>query len=92
MHAPFAYANVRAPRRRDDTRGANAPDGPLQGAYRKNRHAPRGQRNDAHRDLDAAVAAGHGWPADTSEDEALIKLLKLKLSRAGTGTAEANSA
>ena len=37
---------------------------------------------DAHRDLDAAVAAAYGWPADISEDEALAKLLELNLARA----------
>lgn len=36
---------------------------------------------DAHRDLDAAVAAAYGWPADISEEEALAKLLELNLSR-----------
>ena len=30
---------------------------------------------DAHRDLDAAVAAAYGWPADISEEDALAKLL-----------------
>lgn len=44
---------------------------------------------DAHRDLDAAVAAAYGWPADISEDEVLAKLLELNLSRAGAGKAEA---
>jgi hypothetical protein len=52
------------------------------------RHALVGQRTDAHRDLDAAVAAAYGGPADTSEDEALTKLLELKLSRAGASTAD----
>ena len=41
---------------------------------------------DAHRDLDAAVAAAYGWPTDISEEEALARLLKLNL--AGTGTAQ----
>jgi type II restriction/modification system DNA methylase subunit YeeA len=40
---------------------------------------------DAHRDLDAAVAAAYGWPADISEEDALAKLLELNLSRAGAG-------
>ena len=31
--------------------------------------------SDAHRDLDAAVAAAYGWPADISEEDALAKLL-----------------
>jgi type II restriction/modification system DNA methylase subunit YeeA len=38
---------------------------------------------DAHRDLDAAVAAAYDWPADISEEDALAKLLELNLSRAG---------
>ena len=40
--------------------------------------------SDAHRDLDAAVAAAYGWPADISEDDALARLLELNLSRAAT--------
>ena len=39
---------------------------------------------DAHRDLDAAVAAAYGWPADISEEDALARLLELNLGRAGT--------
>jgi hypothetical protein len=39
--------------------------------------------SDAHRDLDAAVAAAYGWPADISEEDALAKLLELNLARAG---------
>jgi type II restriction/modification system DNA methylase subunit YeeA len=38
---------------------------------------------EAHRDLDAAVAAAYGWPADISEEDALAKLLELNLARAG---------
>lgn len=41
--------------------------------------------DDAHRDLDAAVAAAYGWPADISEEDALAKLLELNLARAGAG-------
>ena len=37
---------------------------------------------DAHRDLDAAVAAAYGWSADISNEDALAELLKLNLSRA----------
>ena len=37
----------------------------------------------AHRDLDAAVAAAYGWPADISEDDALARLLDLNRARAG---------
>jgi type II restriction/modification system DNA methylase subunit YeeA len=39
---------------------------------------------DAHRDLDAAVAAAYGWPAAISEEEALGKLLDLNLARAAS--------
>lgn len=42
---------------------------------------------DAHRDLDAAVAAAYGWPADISEEDALAKLLELNLARASAGDA-----
>jgi hypothetical protein len=42
---------------------------------------------DAYRDLDAAVAAAYGWPADISEEDALAKLLELNLARAGAGAA-----
>jgi type II restriction/modification system DNA methylase subunit YeeA len=37
--------------------------------------------DDAHRDLDVAVAAAYGWPADISEEDALSKLLALNLER-----------
>lgn len=40
---------------------------------------------DAHRDLDAAVAAAYGWPADISEDDALAALLELNMGRAPAG-------
>jgi type II restriction/modification system DNA methylase subunit YeeA len=36
----------------------------------------------AHRDLDAAVAAAYGWPSDISEDDALARLFALNQSRA----------
>ena len=35
---------------------------------------------DAHADLDAAVAAAYGWPADISDDDALRELLALNLA------------
>ncbi|MGH6979730.1 MAG: DNA methyltransferase, partial [Stellaceae bacterium] len=35
----------------------------------------------AHRDLDAAVAAAYGWPADISEEDALARLLDLNRAR-----------
>jgi type II restriction/modification system DNA methylase subunit YeeA len=43
---------------------------------------------DAHRDLDAAVAAAYGWPADISEEDALAKLLELNLARADMALSE----
>ncbi len=36
----------------------------------------------AHRDLDAAVAAAYGWPADIADDDALAKLFALNQERA----------
>jgi type II restriction/modification system DNA methylase subunit YeeA len=36
---------------------------------------------DAHRDLDTAVAAAYGWPADISDEDVLARLLELNLSR-----------
>ena len=41
--------------------------------------------DNAHRDLDAAVAAAYGWPADIPEEEALACLLLLNLERAAMG-------
>jgi type II restriction/modification system DNA methylase subunit YeeA len=38
----------------------------------------------AHRDLDAAVAAAYGWPADISDDDALARLLELNHLRSST--------
>jgi type II restriction/modification system DNA methylase subunit YeeA len=38
--------------------------------------------DNAHRDLDAAVAAAYGWPAEISEEDALSRLLGLNLERA----------
>jgi hypothetical protein len=35
----------------------------------------------AHRDLDAAVAAAYGWAADISEEDALARLLALNRAR-----------
>jgi type II restriction/modification system DNA methylase subunit YeeA len=37
----------------------------------------------SHRDLDAAVAAAYGWPADIAEDDALARLLALNRERSG---------
>ena len=39
----------------------------------------------AHRALDAAVAAAYGWPADLSEDDILSRLLMLNRERAAAG-------
>jgi type II restriction/modification system DNA methylase subunit YeeA len=36
-----------------------------------------------HEELDAAVAAAYGWPADLSEDEILARLFELNQARAG---------
>ena len=41
--------------------------------------------DNAHRDLDAAVAAAYGWPADIAKEEALSRLLALNLERAAAG-------
>ncbi len=39
---------------------------------------------DAHDELDAAVAAAYGWPADISTDDALEKLLELNAARSSS--------
>jgi methylase of polypeptide subunit release factors len=39
----------------------------------------------AHRDLDAAVATAYCWPADISEENALLRLRALNLERAAAG-------
>jgi type II restriction/modification system DNA methylase subunit YeeA len=36
-----------------------------------------------HKELDAAVAAAYGWPADLSDDEILERLFRLNQERAG---------
>jgi type II restriction/modification system DNA methylase subunit YeeA len=41
--------------------------------------------DNAHRELDAAVAAAYGWPADISEEDALARLLDLNRARAAAG-------
>ena len=41
--------------------------------------------DNAHHELDAAVAAAYGWPADISEEEALARLLALNLARVAAG-------
>lgn len=48
------------------------------------RGTPEGAWLDAlHRDLDEAVAAAYGWPADLSDDDVLARLLALNHARAG---------
>ena len=37
----------------------------------------------AHQKLDRAVLAAYGWPADTTDDDILVRLLALNLERAG---------
>jgi hypothetical protein len=39
--------------------------------------------DNAHRALDAAVAAAYGWPADFSNEHILERLFKLNQERAG---------
>lgn len=47
------------------------------------RGTPEGTWLDAlHADLDAAVAAAYGWPADITTEEALARLLALNATRA----------
>ena len=41
--------------------------------------------DNAHRELDAGVAAAYGWPADISEEDALARLLELNRERAAAG-------
>jgi type II restriction/modification system DNA methylase subunit YeeA len=41
--------------------------------------------DNAHGDLDAAVAAAYGWPAYVAQEEALSRLLALNLERAAAG-------
>jgi hypothetical protein len=42
--------------------------------------------DDVHRELDAAVAAAYGRPADASQEEALARLLAHNLERAAQGS------
>jgi type II restriction/modification system DNA methylase subunit YeeA len=41
--------------------------------------------DNAHGELDAAVAAAYGWPVDISEEDALARLLELNRERAAAG-------
>jgi hypothetical protein len=36
-----------------------------------------------HKELDAAVAAAYGWPADLEDEEILARLFELNQARAG---------
>ena len=66
---------------KDDTAAAMLKKRTLTALY-NTRGTPEGAWLDnLHRDLDAAVAAAYGWPADISEDDALSRLLALNLSR-----------
>jgi type II restriction/modification system DNA methylase subunit YeeA len=41
--------------------------------------------DNAHRELDAAVGAAYGWPADIGEEDALERLLELNREGAAAG-------
>ena len=41
--------------------------------------------DNAHRELDAAVASAYGWPADISEEDALARLLDLNRACTAAG-------
>ena len=41
--------------------------------------------DNAHKALDAAVAAAYGWPADLSDDEIVARLFALNQERAAAG-------
>jgi hypothetical protein len=41
--------------------------------------------DDLHRELDEAVAAAYGWPADLPDEEILKRLLELNRERAAAG-------
>jgi type II restriction/modification system DNA methylase subunit YeeA len=43
--------------------------------------------DNAHRDLDGAVAVAYGWPADIAEEAVLARLLALNRERAAVTTA-----
>ena len=42
-----------------------------------------------HKELDAAVAAAYGWPAELADDEILKRLFELNQQRAAAGPAPA---
>jgi type II restriction/modification system DNA methylase subunit YeeA len=44
--------------------------------------------DNVHRELDAAVAAAYGWPADLSDDEILERLFELNQTRASRAAAD----
>ena len=45
--------------------------------------------DNVHRELDEAVGAAYGWPADLSDDEILARLFELNQARAGRTSAAA---
>jgi type II restriction/modification system DNA methylase subunit YeeA len=45
--------------------------------------------DNVHKDLDEAVAAAYGWPADLSDEEILARLFELNQARAGQRKAAA---
>jgi hypothetical protein len=59
--------------------------GRMNGDQRGNYNERPAWLDNAHRDLDAAVAAAYGWPADISEEDALARLLALNLDRSAAG-------
>ncbi len=46
----------------------------------------------AHRDLDAAVAAAYGWPAELGDEEVLRRLFELNQERAAAARARVGEA
>ena len=42
--------------------------------------------DNAHKNLDAAVAEAYGWPSGISDEEAIARLLALNLERAATSS------
>lgn len=49
------------------------------------------QSVDAHRALDAAIAAAYGWPADLPDGDILARLLALNLERAAAQQGKAGA-
>jgi type II restriction/modification system DNA methylase subunit YeeA len=71
-----------------DAAAANALKARTLTALYNTRGTPEGAWLDRlHAELDAAVAAAYGWPADLPEDAVLERLLALNLARAGEAAA-----